>query len=92
MHIAAMRPACMNIEDLDPATVEQERSVLREAALNEGKPENIVDKMVEGRMRNYYAEQVLVEQQFVKADKITVGKFAEESSMTLKEFVHWELK
>jgi elongation factor Ts len=91
MHIAAMRPLALNKDELDPAEVEKERAILREAALKEGKPENIVDKMVEGRLRNFFADKVLMEQQFVKGDKQTVGKFAADNSMTIKRFVHWEL-
>ena len=71
--------------------MEKERSILREAAIKEGKPENIVDKMVEGRIRNYYAERVLLEQAFVKEPKMTVGKFAKENGMEISRFVHWEL-
>ena len=91
MHIAAMRPAALTTDDLDPAEVEKERAILKEVALKEGKPENIVDKMVEGRLRNYYAERVLLEQPFVKEQKQTVGKYAKEHGMTVKKFVHWEL-
>lgn len=91
MHIAAMRPAALSTSELDPAEVKKEREILREAALKEGKPENIVDKMVEGRLRNYYAQQVLCEQPFVKDDKQTVSKFAAENGMKLTRFVHWEL-
>jgi elongation factor Ts len=91
MHIAAMRPQALGKEDLDPAEVDKERAILREAALKEGKPENIVDKMVEGRLRNFFAERVLTEQPFVKGDKETVGKFADQNGMKLKRFVHWEL-
>ena len=91
MHIAAMRPAALNVEDLDAAEVEKERSILREAALQEGKPENIVDKMVEGRLRSYYAERVLLEQPFVKEPKQTVGKYAKENGMEITQFIHWVL-
>jgi elongation factor Ts len=92
MHIAAMRPAALSVDDLDPAVVEKEREILREAALKEGKPENIVDKMVEGRLRNFYAEQVLTEQLFVKSeDKQSVGEFAKSQNMKILQFVHWEL-
>jgi elongation factor Ts len=91
MHIAAMRPQALVKEDLDPAEVEKERQILRDAALKEGKPANIVDKMVEGRLRNFYAERALTEQPFVKDDKITVGKYAEQNGMQIKRFVHWEL-
>lgn len=91
MHIAAMSPAALNVESLDPAEVEKEREILRGAALAEGKPENIVDKMVEGRLRNYYAERVLLEQPFVKEPKQTVGQYAKEAGMEVKEFTHWVL-
>ncbi|HEX3727953.1 MAG TPA: translation elongation factor Ts [Pirellulales bacterium] len=91
MHIAAMRPQVLSKEDLDPAAVAKEREILSQAARNEGKPENIIDKMVEGRLRNYFAEQVLLEQPFVKDDKKTVGKFAAEHGMKVLRYVHWEL-
>jgi len=91
MHIAAMRPQALSVEDLDAEEVKKEREILREAALTEGKPESIVDKMVEGRLRNFYAERVLQEQPFVKDDKVTVGKHAKNNGMTIKQFIHWEL-
>lgn len=91
MHIAAMRPAALSVADLDPAEVDKEREILREAALNEGKPANIVDKMVEGRLRNFYAERVLCEQPFVKDDKLTVGQYADQNGLKICRFVHWEL-
>jgi elongation factor Ts len=92
MHVAAMRPAALNISDIDPATIEKERTFLRDQALAEGKPANIVDKMVEGRLRNFYAERALTEQPFVKDDKQSVGKYAEsQGGMKLKRFVHWEM-
>lgn len=91
MHIAAMRPSALTVEELDPEEVERERAILREVALKEGKPESIVDKMVEGRLRNFYAERVLLEQQYVKGEgKETVGQFAENQGMKIKRFVHWE--
>ena len=91
MHIAAMRPAALTVEDLDPAEVERERGILREAAIKEGKPENIVDKMVDGRIRSYCAERALTEQPFVKEPKQTVGQYAAQHDMKLRGFTHWEL-
>jgi elongation factor Ts len=91
MHVAAMRPLALNKEEVDPAVVAKEREILREAALAEGKPANIVDKMVEGRLKNFYAEKVLLEQPFVKENSISVGKHAEGHGMKVKKFVHWEL-
>lgn len=90
MHVAAMNPQVAFKEELDAAEVDKERNILREAALKEGKPANIVDKMVEGRLRTYFAERVLNEQPFVKDDAKSVGKFSQEAKMTLKRFVHWK--
>lgn len=91
MHIAALSPKSLHKEELDQDLVEKERSILTEAARQEGKPENIIDKMVEGRMRNFYAEHVLTEQPFVKDDKQTVGQFAKQNDMKVVQFVHWVL-
>lgn len=91
MHVAAMRPAALSKEEVDPTLVAKEREILRDAALKEGKPANIVDKMVEGRLKNFYAERVLTEQPFVKDDKQSVGQFADSKGMKIKKFVHWEL-
>jgi elongation factor Ts len=91
MHVAAMRPAVLCKEDLDPAVVAKEREILSEAARQEGKPDNIIAKMVEGRLRNFYAECCLAEQPFVKDDKKTVGQVAKEAGMKLVRYVRWEL-
>lgn len=91
MHIAAMSPQALNVDELDADVVAREREVLRAAALAEGKPEAIVDKMVDGRMRNFYAQHVLLEQPFVKDDKQTVGEYAKANSMKVKGYTHWIL-
>ena len=93
MHVAAMRPTALVKEDLDPAEIDKEREILSEQARGEGKPENIIEKMVEGRLRNFYAERCLSEQVFVKAEdgKTSVGKTAKAAGMKLVRFVHWEL-
>jgi elongation factor Ts len=91
MHIAAMRPAALTKEDLDAEEVKKEREFLRAAALKEGKPESIVDKMVDGRLRQFFAEKVLLEQPFVKDDKQTVGQYAQSNGMEVKQFVYYIL-
>ena len=93
MHIAAMRPTVISKDELDPEEVAKEREILAEAARGEGKPENIINKMVEGRLRNYYAMYCLEDQVFVKAEdgKTTVGQVAKQAGMKMKRFVHWEL-
>ncbi len=94
MHIVAMRPQSLSKEDLDPEAVAKEREILTEQARREGKPEKIIEKMVEGRLRGFYAERCLVEQVFVKGEdkKQTVGKVADKAGMKLIEFVRWELE
>jgi elongation factor Ts len=91
MHIAAMRPTALNTSELDPVVVAKEREILAAAARQEGKPEKIIEKMVEGRMKNFYAECCLTEQPFVKDDKKTVGEVAKEAGMKLIQYVRWEL-
>lgn len=93
MHIAAMRPTVLSKDDLDAAVVAKEREILAEAARQEGKPENIIDKMVEGRLKNYYATYCLEDQVFVKAEdgKSTVAEAAKKGGMKIKRFLHWEL-
>lgn len=91
MHIAAMRPAGLTKDDVPAEDVERERGILRDLALKDGKPAAIVDKMVEGQLRNYFAERVLTEQAFVKDNKLSVGQYAQQNNMKIVKFVHWEL-
>ncbi len=85
IHIAMAAPQAVSREQLDPAVVEEEREALRAQALEEGKPENIVDKMVEGRLGKFFAETVLLEQPYVKDDKKTVEQLVKESIATIGE-------
>ncbi len=80
MHIAAARPEALSIEDLDAATVERERDVLSDQAKESGKPEEIIEKMVDGRMRKYYEEMVLLEQVFVIDGENKVSKVMENAA------------
>lgn len=91
MHVAAMRPKATTTAELDRTLVDKERAILSEQARKEGKPENIIEKMIEGRMRNFYAEHVLSEQPFVKDDKQTVSKVAAAGGMKLVKFIRWQL-
>jgi elongation factor Ts len=91
MHVAAMKPKATTTAELDKALVEKERAILTEQARKEGKPDNIIEKMIEGRMRNFYAENVLSEQPFVKDDKQSVGKVAAAGGMKLVKFIRWQL-
>src|SRR5579863_9321050 len=72
MHIAAADPQFIRKEDVTQAAIEKEREIERARALNEGKPEKVADKIVEGRMAKFYEEICLYEQPFVKENTITV--------------------
>lgn len=74
MHVAATSPLALTPEDLDPAVVERERSIFAEQARASGKPDNVVEKMIEGRLRKYYEEVVLLKQAFVLNPDLTVEK------------------
>jgi elongation factor Ts len=91
MHVVALAPQAVRKEDLDPAVVEKEREILSEAARKEGKPENIIAKMIEGRLRNFFSQCVLLEQPFVKDDKQTVGQLAKAAGLEVKSVENWKL-
>lgn len=80
MHVAAARPLAARIEDLDPEVVGREKEVLADQARASGKPENIIEKMVEGRLRKFYEESVLLEQIFVIDGETKVGKVIENAA------------
>src|SRR6185369_11317115 len=91
MHVVAMKPKATTTAELDKSLVDKERAILTEQARKEGKPDNIFEKMIEGRMRNFYAEHVLAEQPFIKDDKQSVGKAAAAGGIKLKKFIRWQL-
>jgi elongation factor Ts len=84
MHVASMKPLAATTAELDPAVVEKERQILTAQAAESGKPANVIEKMVEGRLRKFYQESVLVEQAFVMDPETTVGKFIEKHAVELK--------
>ncbi len=92
MHIAALRPSCATAEQVDPALVKAERDRLSAEAKASGKPDNIIDKMVDGRMKVFYAEQgVLLFQPFAKDDSKTVGQALSEAGLTIVGFHRWKV-
>jgi elongation factor Ts len=80
MHVAAAKPLAATVAELDPKVVEKEKTILTEQARESGKPANVIEKMVEGRVRKFYQESVLVEQAFVMDPDTTVGKYIEASA------------
>ena len=97
MHIAAINPLSATVEDLDPAVVEREKAVLTEQARESGKPDNIIEKMIEGRIRKFYEEVVLLKQVFVVDGENTVEKAIKNAEgdvgapIEFKGFVRFEL-
>ena len=97
MHIAAARPEALSVESIPAESVERERNVLVEQAKASGKPDNIIEKMVEGRLRKYYEEVALMEQTFVIDNETKISKVVENAAndvgapVSLTGFVRYEL-
>ena len=91
MHVAAARPDSLDVDSVDPAALEREKAVLTEQARASGKPENIIEKMVEGRIRKYYEEVVLLEQVWVHDGESRVRAVAKKAGVTLTGFARFQL-
>ncbi|MBB2168725.1 elongation factor Ts [Gluconacetobacter aggeris] len=91
MHVAATRPAALDIDSVDPASLERERAVLVEQARASGKPEAIIEKMVDGRIRKFYEEVVLLEQVWVHDGESRVRKVVEKAGAKLNGFERFQL-
>jgi elongation factor Ts len=83
MHVAATNPLALSVDDLDPSVVDKERDMLKAEALESGKPEAIVDKMVEGLMQKFFKESVLLTQIFVMDGERTIAKVVEDEAAAL---------
>jgi elongation factor Ts len=97
MQVAAARPVWVSREDVAPDVVQQERSVQKARALEEGKPEKVVDRIVEGRMDKFFTETCLLEQPFIKDDSITVRDLLNQKialfgeNMQIRRFARFEV-
>ena len=97
MHIAAANPLYLDSADVPADVLEKEKEILRAQALNEGKPEKIVDKMVEGRIQKYYKEFCLLEQAFVKEPEKSIRDLVNEKiaeigeKISIRRFVRYEM-
>ena len=91
MHIAAVNPAALSEDDLDPAVIEKEKQVQMDIARESGKPEAVIEKMIVGRMQKYMAEVTLLNQAFVVNPDLTVGAAAKEAGATITGFVRLEV-
>ncbi|QHE52219.1 translation elongation factor Ts [Pontibacillus sp. HMF3514] len=91
MHVAAVNPRYVNRDEVPEEEVNQEREALKKEALNEGKPEHIVEKMVEGRLGKFFEGVVLTEQDFVKDPDQKVKQYVKDNDATVKGFVRYEV-
>lgn len=91
MHVAAVNPQVAKPEDMDAALLEKERAIYVAQAEDSGKPAEIIDKMVEGRVRKFLAESSLVEQPFVKDPDLKVGQLLKHSSADITSFYRYEV-
>jgi elongation factor Ts len=91
MHVAAMRPSYIRREDIPSDVIEKERAILKEQAINEGKPAEIAEKMVEGRLQKYYKEVCLEEQEFIKDSDINVGTYVKNNGGTIITMIRYEV-
>lgn len=91
MQAAAMKPKYVSREEASEEEINHEKEILREKAINEGKPENILDKIVEGGINAYFNEICLPEQKFVKDSKMTVKQYADNNKAVIKSMFRYEV-
>lgn len=91
MHAAAMRPLYMNREEVPAEVLEHEKGIIKEQAINEGKPQDIAEKMVVGRINKYYKEVCLLEQDFIKDSDKSVGQFVKDNNGEVKKIIRYEV-
>ncbi len=91
MHIAAMKPESLDINDLDTSIISNEEKIQRELILNSGKPSNIVDKILEGKMKKFYSEVTLLNQLYILDQDKTVGKIIQDQSKSELKILSFDL-
>ncbi|MFC2173451.1 translation elongation factor Ts [Acidobacteriota bacterium] len=88
MHIAAADPQYIRQDDIPPERIEAEREIFREQALASGKPEKVVDKIVDGKLKKHFAEECLYDQPYIRDDKITISQFIQSKIATIGENIN----
>ncbi len=91
MHIAAMNPGYINSSEVPADVIEHEKNIIKEQAINEGKPDNIALKMVDGRISKYFKDVCLVEQPYIKDPDITVGDYIKNNGGEIIAMVRYEV-
>ena len=88
MHIAALGPKYIRKEDIPEEEISQEKEIYHSKAVASGKPEKVIEKIVEGQLKKYFSEVCLYEQSFVKDEKMTVGELISERIISTKENIN----
>ena len=91
MHIAAKAPEYISRDEISDEVIEKEKNIYKEQMLNQGKPEHIIDNIVEGKINKYFTQICLVDQEYVRDTDITVGELLEEADLEVKRFERYEL-
>lgn len=91
MHVAAMNPSYLTSNDIPEDVLNKEREIIKEQSMNEGKPAEIAEKMVEGRIRKFFKEVCLVEQEFIKDSSLSVGNYAKNNNCSIVKMVRYEV-
>ena len=91
MHVAAMNPSYLVSSDIPEDVLNKEREIIKEQSMNEGKPAEIAEKMVEGRIRKFFKEVCLVEQEFIKDPSLSVGNYAKNNNCSIVKMVRYEV-
>ena len=97
LHVAAAHPRFMDVADVPAELVESERQIARNKAVEEGKPERVLDKIVEGRLEKFYQDVCLMRQPFIKEEKLSVGDLLKQTiasigeNIVIRRFARWEL-
>ncbi|HKL74560.1 MAG TPA: translation elongation factor Ts [Halanaerobiales bacterium] len=91
MHIAAKAPEYISKEEVSDEVIEKEKKIYKEQMLNQGKPEHIIDNIVEGKINKYFTQICLVDQEYVRDTDITVGELLDEANLEVKRFERYEL-
>lgn len=91
MHVAAMNPSYLTSNDIPEDVLNKEREIIKEQSMNEGKPAEIAEKMVKGRIRKFFKEVCLVEQEFIKDSSLSVGNYAKNNNCSIVKMVRYEV-
>jgi elongation factor Ts len=91
MQVAALEPIAVTRDEVPEDVKEEEREVARESAINEGKPEHVIDNIVEGKLERFFEDHVLMEQAFVKDSSVSVKERLDDAGLSVKRFTRYAL-